>query len=297
LDVFVLCPGLHKQQDAPNLHGGEYPACAAMTTGYVFRVENPATVLFLQKIGRTGHLTTLEVTPPPISKAFSPQYKDLRALFDIDGVTVLSAAAYALAVSLSITALVLVILIQDWWALAVISTLMFARFLNVIVVRRRAVIGWKGASEPGVQGDLLILLSQDRWVRMKGAVDDLKAVTSGQWLREPTFVESSLVASATLLVYLDAALAGNARLESKILLIVLLFCSVGLLGVANACTEVLKMHGRLIKVRGAPKSYARRLVLAQELKEETGRDDWAIKLGMLKPEERGSVKAEGVVTM
>jgi len=44
LDAFVLCPGLHRQQEAPELNGGEYPACAAMTTGYVFRVENPATV-------------------------------------------------------------------------------------------------------------------------------------------------------------------------------------------------------------------------------------------------------------
>ena len=49
LDVFVLCPGIHRQQAAPELHGGEYPACGAMTTGYVFRVENPATVLYLQR--------------------------------------------------------------------------------------------------------------------------------------------------------------------------------------------------------------------------------------------------------
>ena len=35
----------------PELNGGEYPACAAMTSGYVFRVENQATVSFLQKVG------------------------------------------------------------------------------------------------------------------------------------------------------------------------------------------------------------------------------------------------------
>ena len=134
----------------------------------------------------------------------------------------------------------------------------------------------------GVHGDLLVLLSEDRWVRVRGAVDDLKAVTSGQWLREPTFVESAFTAFATLLVYLDAGL-GNASQGGKLLLLTLLFCSVALLGVANEYTNALKMYGRLIRIDGAPKRYARRLDLAKELVDETGRDDWAIRLGMTQP--------------
>ncbi|KAE9574490.1 hypothetical protein CGMCC3_g9421 [Colletotrichum fructicola] len=43
LDSFILCPGMHMQQDSTSLNGGEYPACGALTSGYVFRVENPAT--------------------------------------------------------------------------------------------------------------------------------------------------------------------------------------------------------------------------------------------------------------
>jgi hypothetical protein len=35
LDALVLCPGLHKQQSAVELNGGELPAVAAMTTGKV----------------------------------------------------------------------------------------------------------------------------------------------------------------------------------------------------------------------------------------------------------------------
>ena len=62
LDLFVICPGFHRQQSAPELSSGEYPACGALTSGYVFRVENSATVAFLQKVGRTAHLTTLEVS-------------------------------------------------------------------------------------------------------------------------------------------------------------------------------------------------------------------------------------------
>lgn len=297
LDALVLCPGLHKQQDAPNLNGGEYPACAAMTTGYVFRVENQATVLFLQKVSRTAHLTTLSVSSIRQGTTF-PQ-KSLRKLCDIDGATLLSTATYLLAVALTIAVLLMLLFLEDWWALAVVGMLMFARLLNVLVIRRRAVTGWKGASEPGVQGDLLILLSQDRWVRMRGAVDDLKAVTSGQWLQEPTFFQSSLVAFATLLVYLDAALAGNAKQEGKVLLIVLLFCSVTLLGVANECTEVLKMHGKLVKVDGAPKAYARRLDLTEQLIKEMGREDWAVRLGMKLPDNDTDKKGknEGSVTM
>jgi hypothetical protein len=61
LDKFVLCPGIHRQQSAPELNRGEYPACGAMALGYVFRVENLATVLYLQKVGLTGQLTTLSV--------------------------------------------------------------------------------------------------------------------------------------------------------------------------------------------------------------------------------------------
>ena len=297
LDVLVICPGLHKQQDAPDLNGGEYPACGAMTTGYVFRVENPATVLYLQKVGRTGHLTTLSVGSADSRR--SVVHKALRMLYDPDTSTVISMLSYLFAVVLTATVLLLLVLLRDWWALAVVALLMFARLLNVFVVRRRATVGWKGASEPGVQGDLLILLSQDRWIRMRGAVDDLKAVASGQWLEEPTFFESSLVAFATLIVYLDAGLAGNANNEGKLLLFVLLFCSAALLGVANEYTEVLKMHGRLIKVDGLPKAYGRRRELADELVRETGRDDWAVRMGMIVPEKGADnkTKDEGLVTM
>lgn len=302
LDVLVLCPGLHKQQNAPELNGGEYPACAAMTSGYVFRVENGATVVrplclqyrglmantfqvFLQKASRTAHLTTLSVS----GVADGPS--TLRLLCDFDTATIISTAAYLLTIALTITVLLLLCFLRDWFALAVIAILMLARLLNVLVVRRRAVQGWKGASEPGQLGDLLILLSRDRWIRLRGAVDDLKAVTSGQWLRDPTFLESSLVAFATLLVYLDAALAGNAHQEGKVLLLILMFCSVALLGIANEYTEVLTMHGRLVKVRGT-KSYARRLDLADELVKEAGREDWAVRLGMVQPKKDSKAKSE-----
>lgn len=289
-DTLILCPGLHRQQDAPSLNGGEYPICAAMTTGYVFRVENQATVLYLQKVGRAGHLTCLTVSnsgPKP-----SIWLRFFSRLSDFGGSSFVPVAAYVAAVMLTITVLALLVLLKDWWGLGVVGILTCARLINVLVIRHRAVMGWKGEPEPGQQSDLIILLSQDRWIRMRGAVDDVKAITSGEWLREPTFVESSLVAFATLLVYLDATLAGNSTKEGKVLLLVLLFCSAGLLGFVNEFTNVSKMYGRTITLDGPPQPYKRRLVLAKELIRETGRSDWAIRLGMAQPSDVEGLKDE-----
>jgi len=278
LDVFVLCPGIHRQQHATGLNGSEFPAVAALTTGYAFRVENPATVLFLQKIGKTGHLVTAEVSPV---SGTSSSATNFQSAWWTPNPSLFSSASYVATIVLTVMAIIFVILMGDYWALAILLILMLARLCNIIIVRRRSQVGWKGASEPGVKGDLLILLSQDRWVRMKGNVDDLKAVTSGQWMRDMTFAESSVAAIATTLVYVDAVLASNAQQIGKIILMVLLLLSAGLLGYSNDQIEALQMFGRSIRAVGQPKAYKRRLDLANELIEETGREDWAFRIGMI----------------
>ncbi|QMW31671.1 hypothetical protein G4B84_007052 [Aspergillus flavus NRRL3357] len=272
LDTFILCPGLHRQQDAANVHRGEYPAVAAMTTGYVFRVENPATVNFLQRVGHTGQLTTLSVTNTRKTR------KGWRSHFmsSIDSSMSLGAvAAYLLAVSSTIAVSYLLVLTEDWWGLLVLTVLMFTRFINVLLIRSRSRVGWSGASEPGVVGDLLVLLSQDRWVRIRGYVDDLKAVTSGEWLHDMTWVESAISGFTTLLVYLNVALASNAKLSGQVMLLLLFVGTGGLLGLVNMLTQGLQMHGNLITVDIPRRKYRRRLDLVEALICETGRDDWA----------------------
>lgn len=295
-DVLVLCPGLHRQQTAPDLNNGEYPACAAMTTGYVFRVENPATVVFLQKVGRTGKLTTVQVDSIETSRTSWPC-----SMLDTASPIFMSAfVPYLFACSLTIVVLVLLGMTQDWWGLSMILVLMFARLCNILVIRRRVEQAgqWKGASEPGVQGDLLVLLSQDRWIRLQGAVDDLKAVTSGQWMSEPNFCEGAVSALATVLVYLDAAFASNVTILGKILLLVLLIASAGLLAITNERTDVLQMHGRVLKIKGNRKPYGRRLDMSKDLIKQSGRKDWAVRLGMVVDSEECSTKSErGGVTM
>lgn len=132
-----------------------------------------------------------------------------------------------------------------------------------------------------MSGDLLVLLSQDRWIRIRGLVDDLKAVTAGQWLQETGKVESFVVAASTLLVFVMAALAGNTTGNGSLILLCLLLISAAVLGLSNSMANALRMHGRVVRAEGEPKAYGRRLDLVDELIKETGRDDWAISLGMI----------------
>ena len=277
LDLLVLCPGIHRQQYATDLNGGELPPTAALTSGYVFRVENQATVFYLQKVGVPGHLVTLSVEEVPEPQGRKPDLKAFKRTMTI------CFLLYTTPVLLTLVALGLVILIEDWWALAVLLILILARTLNAIVIRQRSTLGWKGVKEPGVKGDLLILLSQDRWVRLQGPVDALKTITAGQWLRDTTFWEGSLTAIATLMIYINAAVTTNASQAGEMIIMALLLLSVGLVALSNEQQESLYMHGCRVQVDGRPKKYARRLDLANELVKYTGRDDWAIRLGMINP--------------
>ncbi|PYH92580.1 hypothetical protein BO71DRAFT_298240, partial [Aspergillus ellipticus CBS 707.79] len=244
LDCLNLCPGLHRQQHASDPNKGEYPAAVAMDSGYVFRIENPATVHYLQKISKTAHLTVVEVTN--IANRMSGMDEVWEMLFATANANAISIMAYMIAASLIIAVIVLLILMRDWWGLFVILMLILARTLNVILIRRRSHLGWSGASEYG-KSDLLVLLNQDRSVRIQGNIDDVKAVTSGRWLQDMKSFESSVAAVATVLVYLNAALASNATEFGKVLLILLLVVSAGLLAVANQWTKKLQMHGNILE--------------------------------------------------
>lgn len=275
LDVFFLAPGMHCQRDASEVSGGEHPAAGAMTTGYVFRIENQATVSYMQSVGKTGHLTTIHVSSP-VSRTFGLLFFSLLRSDFFAGIL------YLTGIALTVVTIVLLSVIHDWWGLGVTCMLLLARLLNVIVIKLRTEGGWKGAPEPGVEGDLLILLSQDRWIRMRGMVDDIKFVTAGQWLREEETLESFVVSSATLLVYGAAALTGNASTVGSLMVAALLLISAAVLGLCNATTKNLRMFDRVVSVDGNPKKYERRLQMARELVMEKRREDWALSMGLIK---------------
>ncbi|PBK61735.1 hypothetical protein ARMSODRAFT_624083 [Armillaria solidipes] len=270
-DALVLAPSMHQQQTVSEINRGEFPITGAMTTGYVFRIENPATVHYLQSIGITGHLVTAHVYPSEQNTLHRPFFASATLL-------------YALCPVLTIIVAVSLALIRDWWALGVLGGFIVSRLINVIVIKRRYENGWKGKKEPDIQGDLFILLCHDRWVRLQGAVDDLKAVASGQWLRDLTALESFSITCATMLVYVSAALAFNASPVGSLLIGFLLLSTAALLTLCNSLTGSLQMCDRVIWRVGAPKKYERRLVLANELITDMGgRSDWAIGMGLVLP--------------
>ncbi|KAL8862607.1 MAG: hypothetical protein Q9178_001105 [Gyalolechia marmorata] len=287
LDSLILAPGLHLQPTANDLHKGEYPACAALTSGYVFRVENPATVYFLQRIGRTGCLTDLKV---------SAQSSPLRFLPTRD--KALPSLGYYTAVGCSVFAVQRVYALGDTWGLFFILNLILIRLINFVVLRRRSQPGWFGAPEPGVKGDLFILLSQDRWMRIRGPVDDLKALTSGTWLCEPTTLDTFFGAVAKLLVYANVAVAGHATDAGVYTIVFMLLVNGGLLALDNLWIRSLDMYGRTLEAVDEPRRYSRRRDLAEQLIKESGRDDWAVAMGLLVKDRASTEKNEGVrVTM
>jgi len=283
LDILALAPGIHTQQSADEQNGGELPICGAMTTGYVFRVENQAMVHYLQRVGKTGCLTGVTVGVK--------EDANLAADVFLRRNEIISTACYLAACSLTILVVVLLGIIRDWWAIGIIATLMVARLINVVIIRRRAQKGWKGAPEPGVKGDLLVLLSQDRWIRIRGLVDDIKAVTAGQWLRDMTPIEDSLSSFASLLVFIAAALAGNSSTIGSLLTGALLLISVGLLGLCNMTMSEFRMYNRYVYVSERPKKYGRRLEMVNELIEETDRHDWAVGMGLILAKSREEKQA------
>ncbi|SJL15537.1 uncharacterized protein ARMOST_19038 [Armillaria ostoyae] len=256
-DALVLAPGMHLQQSASEINHGEFPITGAMTTGYIFRVENPATVYYLQSIGVTGHLATTHVYPR--ENIVSEQ---LRSVFA--SATLL----YALCPALTLIVAVSLVLIRDWWGLGVLGVLggfATSRLTNVVVIKRRDENGWKGQKKHGVKGDLFILRSL------------------GQWLRDLIAIESFAITCATMLVYVSAVLAFNASPVGSLLIGFLLLYTAALLTLCNSLSGCLHMCNRSIRTEGAPKKYERRLVLANELIAEMGRNDWAIGIGLVLP--------------
>ncbi|KIW15766.1 hypothetical protein PV08_05816 [Exophiala spinifera] len=217
----------------------------------------------------------------------------------------------------------------DTYFALTLSVLLLSRLLSVFALRAKtspSSSSWHGESEPGVRGDLLILLSEDRWIRMRGLVDDLKAVTSGSWLSTPSSkygVTSSFSFStrmvldivewtSRLLVYVASIVLANAPDADKMLIVTYAVLSHVTLALYNdnnnnnsntgGTGNPLIMNGRQVKVSAGPNSvkrYSRRLAMARELTREMGRSDFALKLGMINADEvddRGTVKDE-LVTM
>ncbi|PBK68176.1 hypothetical protein ARMSODRAFT_958316 [Armillaria solidipes] len=194
---------------------------------------------------------------------------------------------YLLSPILTVVVVALLATIQDSWGFWVLGMLIVARTINVIIARRRSKDSeeWKGAPEDG-DGDLLILLSQDRWVRLQGSLHDIKTVTAGEWLRDRSTVESFFVALATLLVYITAALAGNASTMGSLLIACLLLCSAALLGLCNSWTGCLQMCECIVRKEGMSNRYKRKLDMVDDLIRVSEKNKWAYVMALKRHDRR-----------
>jgi len=291
-DVCLFCLGMQTPLRSSTLNDGEYPACAALTTGFVFRVENQATIWYLQRTGRTGSLTTLTV--------LSENARDGIKGFRLGGTLLV----YLPFLPLLLLCIYLIFTPRRSTLLLTLVLLLTSRVLAIVTLRQQTAPSWHGAPEPGVLGDLLVLLSEDRWIRLKGPVDDLKAVTSGSWLIKATPFQSWLDWVGRALPYAAAIILVNADDRAKLALVACVLSTHGLVSWQNRACKQLVINGRTVRLMEGGdrvKRYKRRLDMADELIKETGRDDWAIKLGVVNAEHRDASKAEPrasqVVTM
>lgn len=187
----------------------------------------------------------------------------LRGIFEMDW---LSHVLYLFSPLLTITAITFQVLLQDWWGLAFIVALMISRILNIWCIKERsrlpkplmASLKSKIASvsnrlhpptlkrEDSRLTHYTIDLGSGRRVIMRGLDVDLQAVTTQAWMRSKTNFDGYLEAMSKLIVYLVAAFSGNLTQAGAIVLMALLLASAGLLGLSNAHSRQLQVHGRRV---------------------------------------------------
>ncbi|KAL9469194.1 hypothetical protein ACSS6W_010888 [Trichoderma asperelloides] len=192
-----------------------------------------------------------------------------------------SHALYLLSPLLTVSAIVFMVLLQDWWGLGFIIALMVSRLANIWAIKARsrpaatppkrlappakddppttsseptAVAASKASlplpvslkREDTGMTEYTIDWGQNRRVILKGLDTDLRAVTTETWLRAKTTLEGYLEAMSKLIVYMVASLSGNLSEAGAIVLMSLLLVSAGLLGLSNAHATSLQMHGRRV---------------------------------------------------
>ncbi|KAL7813927.1 hypothetical protein V8C44DRAFT_45499 [Trichoderma aethiopicum] len=193
---------------------------------------------------------------------------------------------YLLSPLLTVAAIVLMVLLQDWWGLGFLLALMLSRLANIWAIKARSKPGAvppklppprdipspPPSSSSGGEGEAeankfpLSFKRQDsemteytidwgdnRRVILRGQDADLRAVTTEAWLRAKTTLEGYLEAMSKLIVYMVASLSGNLSQAGAVVLMALLLVSAGLLGLSNAHATSLRMHGRRVgRVRIGP---------------------------------------------
>ncbi|PTB72759.1 hypothetical protein M440DRAFT_1340980 [Trichoderma longibrachiatum ATCC 18648] len=177
----------------------------------------------------------------------------VREVLEMDWV---SHVLYLLSPLLTVAAIVLMVLLQDWWGLGFLLALMLSRLANIWAIKARSKPGAFPLSvkrQDSEMTEYTIDWGDNRRVILRGQDADLRAVTTEAWLRAKTTLEGYLEAMSKLIVYMVASLSGNLSQAGAVVLMALLLVSAGLLGLSNAHATSLRMHGRRVgRVRIGP---------------------------------------------
>ncbi|KAI1854225.1 hypothetical protein JX265_000630 [Neoarthrinium moseri] len=258
LDSLLLAPGLHYQQAADALadESARFDAVEQIQgKTSTYSIVNPATVRYLQKVGRQGEIVTVDVGMLPqrqyFRRARQGQRRGQRATIWRDSGSDLgwfSHLLYLASPVLTVTAIVFLVLLQEWWGIALLVALMLSRVLNIWVIKQRSQPPKPLPPDPDVSHMLtqyLVDLGNGRSVCLRGMADDLQAITTSSWLRTKTHIDGYLEAMAKLIVYVVASFSGNMSQVGNIIFMGLLLITAGLLGLSNAHAKTFQMHGRL----------------------------------------------------
>lgn len=143
------------------------------------------------------------------------------------------------------------------WALVIIGLLMVSRILNILVIKSRSKPKPPHLPSPFALPASLppppritqytVTLNPTTTVVLRGLASDLYALSTTVWLRPKSHLEGYLEAIAKVLVYLVAAISGNATQAGNIVLLALLLVSAGLLALSNARQRGLRNGGRVVE--------------------------------------------------
>ncbi|KAI0012079.1 hypothetical protein F4779DRAFT_126052 [Xylariaceae sp. FL0662B] len=257
LDALLLAPGLHYQQAADALDGKLDYSAVELYEGKTstYNITNTATLRYLKHVGEAGPKVIVDVGRTPDRNYFSrgggKRQSQRGTIWQDQGADLgwYSHVLYLASPVLTVAAFVFMILLREWWGVALLLALMFSRILNIWVIKQRTKPPVEAVPPAPDLGELLteyvVDLGQGRSVCLRGLAEDLQAITTTTWLAAKTHLDGYLEAAAKLTVYLVAAFSGNMTQVGSIIFMVLLLVTAGLLGLSNAHAKTLRMHGRL----------------------------------------------------
>ncbi|KAK7743899.1 hypothetical protein SLS53_003921 [Cytospora paraplurivora] len=294
LDFLLLVPGLHYQQAADELANGGATVLQAVEVVHgdkdgdgapdvvYHTIVNRAVVSYIVRTAVEGKTVVLDVGEIPVrARAWRMGTRGTTygrggrvglakeggggGVGDLPDLGWAAHLLYLASPVLTVIAATLIILLGDWWALALLIALMISRLLNIFVIKQRASPRppphiplppilthphepkHRHARPPQLRiTQYTITIGPDTRVVLRGSTADLRALTTTVWLRPKTHVEGYLEATAKVLVYLVAACSENATQAGNLVLLGLVLVSAGLLALSNAQTKGLRSGGRVV---------------------------------------------------